>query len=106
MTDLKLEHLNIPATDPEGLASWYAKSLGLEANKHVVRGPGVIIAFEQGEPINRGPEVHIGFRAQSIDALKDWAKKFDTEVSIGPEFTTFRTPDPEGNCLEFYAPNA
>ena len=54
MTDLKLEHLNIPATDPEGLASWYAQSLGLEATKHVVRGPGVIIAFEKGEPINRG----------------------------------------------------
>ena len=106
MSDLQLEHLNIPATDPIGLAQWYAKTFDLRAEKHLVRGPGVLIAFEAGEPINRGPEVHIGFRVPSMDSLQTWAKKFDAELTVGAEFTAFRTPDPEGNCLELYAPNA
>ena len=106
MSDLQLEHLNIPATDPIGLAQWYAKTFDLKAEKHLVRGLGVLIAFEAGEPINRGPEVHIGFRVPSMDSLQTWAKKFDAELTVGAEFTAFRTPDPEGNCLELYAPNA
>jgi hypothetical protein len=72
----------------------------------VVRGQGVLIAFEAGEPINRSPEVHMGFRVPSMEALQNWAKKFDAELTVGAEFTAFRTPDPEGNCLELYAPNS
>ncbi len=106
MSDLRLEHLNIPAKDPQGLAKWYAKTFDLKAEKHIVRGPGVLIAFEKGEPVNRAPEMHIGFRVPSIDALNKWAKHFDAEPKAGAEFTAFRTPDPEGNCLELYAPNA
>ena len=106
MSDFQLEHLNIPARDPLGLAQWYAQTFGLKAEKHLVRGPGVLIAFEKGEPINRAPEMHIGLRVPSIDALNKWAKKFDAEPKAGAEFTAFRTPDPEGNCLELYAPNA
>ena len=106
MSDLQLEHLNIPARDPLGLAQWYAETFGLRAEKHLVRGPGVLIAFQKGEPLNRASEVHIGFRVPSIDALNKWAKKFGAEAKAGTEFTTFRTPDPEGNSLELYTPNA
>ncbi len=106
MSDLQLEHLNIPARDPLGLAQWYAQTFGLKAEKHLVRGPGVLIAFVKGEPINRPDDVHVGFRVPSIAALNDWAKKFGAEPKAGAEFTTFRTPDPEGNCLELYTPNA
>jgi hypothetical protein len=105
VSDFQLEHVNIPATDPIGLAQWYAKTFDLKAEKHLVRGPGVLIAFEAGEPINRSPQLHIGFRVPSVDVLKNWAKKFDAELNVGAEFTAFRTPDPEGNCLELYAPN-
>ena len=106
MSDFQLEHLNIPARDPLGLAQWYARTFGLKAEKHLVRGPGVLIAFVQGEPINRPDDVHVGFRVPSIAELNDWAKKFGAEPKAGAEFTTFRTPDPEGNCLELYTPNA
>jgi hypothetical protein len=106
MSDFQLEHLNIPAKDPHGLAKWYAKTFDLKADKHIVRGAGVLIAFEAGEPINRGPEVHVGFRVPSIEVLQKWAKKFDAELTVGAEFTAFRTPDPEGNCLELYTANA
>ncbi len=106
MSDLQFEHLNIPATDPLGLAQWYAKTFGLKAEKHIVRGPGILLVFEAGEPINRAPEMHIGFRVPSMDALQNWAKTFNAELTAGAEFTAFRTPDPEGNCLELYAPNA
>jgi len=106
VSDFQLEHLNIPARDPHGLARWYAETFGLKAEKHLVRGPGVLIAFETGEPINRGPEVHMGFRVPSMDVLQNWARKFDAELTVGAEFTAFRTPDPEGNCLELYTPNS
>ena len=106
MSDLQLEHLNIPAKDPLGLAQWYAETFGLRAEKHLVRGPGVLIAFQKGEPLNRASEMHIGFRVPSIDALDKWAKKFSAEAKAGAEFTTFRTLDPEGNSLELYTPNA
>ena len=35
----QLQHLNLPARDPQGLA----------------RGSGVLLAFQRGEPINNGP---------------------------------------------------
>ena len=105
MPDLQLEHLNIPAKDPVGLAKWYAQTFGLKAEKHLARGPGVLIAFQQGEPLNRADDVHVGFRVPSMGELNEWAKKFDAEPNAGPEFTAFRVLDPEGNCVELYAPN-
>lgn len=106
MSDLQLEHLNIPAKDPIGLAKWYAETFDLRAEKHLVRGSGVLIAFQKGEPVNRPAEMHIGFRVPSMDALNKWAKQFGAKPEAGAEFTTFRTSDPEGNCLELYTPNA
>ncbi len=106
MPELQLEHLNIPARDPISLAKWYAETFGLTAQNHLARGPGVLIAFQRGEPLNRAADVHIGLRVPSIDALNDWARKFDAEPKAGPEFTTFRVMDPEGNCVELYTPNA
>jgi catechol-2,3-dioxygenase len=99
---LQLDHLNMPARDPEGLARWYAQTFGLQADAHRVRGPGVLIAFEAGEPVNRAPELHIGIRVPSLAALNEWAKKLDAHVATGSEFASFRTFDPEGNCVEIY----
>ncbi|MGD8475695.1 MAG: VOC family protein, partial [Burkholderiales bacterium] len=105
VSDFKLEHLNIPARDPIGLAQWYAQTFNLKAEKHLARGPGVLIAFQKGEPLGRA-DVHIGFRVPSIEALTEWARKFDAEPVAGAEFTTFRVDDPEGNSVEMYTPNA
>jgi catechol-2,3-dioxygenase len=101
-TSLCLEHLNLPARDPEGLARWYSQAFGLVADAHRVRGQGVLIAFQAGEPVNRAPELHVGFRVPSMAALGDWARKLGAEVSMGSEFNSFRTFDPEGNCVEIY----
>lgn len=30
----QLDHLNVPARDPEGLARWYAQTFGLQADGH------------------------------------------------------------------------
>ena len=99
--NLQLEHLNIPARDPEGLALWYAQTFGLMAKAHVARGPGVLLAFVRGEPVNRS-EFHIGLRVPSRAVLKEWAAKFGTEITPGGEFDTTRTLDPDGNCIEIY----
>lgn len=108
MTDpsLRLEHVNLPARDPEGLARWYADTFGLRADRHLVRGPGLLIAFQRGELIDRVAELHLGFRVPSLEALDAWAKKFGAETLPGPEFTTIRVHDPDGNCLELYTPSA
>jgi catechol-2,3-dioxygenase len=68
-----------------------------------VRGPGVLIVFQRGEPVNRAPEFHVGLRMPSMNLLRQWAERFKTAVNPGPEFSSFRVSDPEGNCVELYA---
>ena len=99
---LQLDHLNMPARDPESLARWYAQTFGLQAERHLVRGPGVLIAFQTGEPLNRAPELHIGMRVPSMAVLTEWANKLGAQVTTGVEFASFRTADPDGNCIELY----
>jgi catechol-2,3-dioxygenase len=99
-----LDHLNIPARDPHGLARWYAETFGLQAREHTVRGPGVLIAFAKGEPVNRAPELHFGLRVPTRAVLGQWAERFGVEVTVGVEFAAFKTFDPEGNCVELYSP--
>jgi len=101
-TSFQLDHLNIPARDPEGLARWYADTFGLRADAHRVRGPGVLIAFQAGEPVGRAPELHMGFRVSSMQALEQWAGKFGKPIKKGEEFNSFQIFDPEENCLEIY----
>lgn len=108
MADLsfRLEHLNLPARDPEGLAGWYAGNFGLHADRHLVRGPGVLIAFQRGEPVGRAEDVHLGLRVPSLESLEAWAAKFGVQTRTGPEFITIKVFDPEGNCIEMYTPSA
>ena len=103
-SNLRLEHINLPARDPVGLAAWYATTFGFTADAHRVRGDGVLFAFQRGDPVARPSDVHIGLRAPSRAALAEWATKFGAEVHAGEEFATFRVSDPEGNCVELYAP--
>ena len=98
----RLQHLNMPARDPEGLARWYANTFGLQADGNKVRGPGVLIAFQAGEPVNRAPELHAGFLVPSKTELTQWADRLSGTVKTGTEFTSFQVRDPEGNCVEIY----
>lgn len=97
----QLEHVNMPARDPVGLARWYANTFGLQADEHRVRGPGVLLVFQAGEPV-RAAELHVGFRVPSNSELKEWAEKLDSPITPGSEFNTFRLSDPEGNVIEIY----
>jgi hypothetical protein len=102
MSDFQLDHLNMPARYPEGLARWYAQTFGLQADGHRVRGPRVLIAFQSGEPVKRAPELHLGFHVSNMQLLTEWAKKFGKPVKMGEEFNSFQIFDPEDNCLEIY----
>ena len=98
----RLQHLNLPARDPQGLARWYATTFGLQADDNKARGPCALIAFQPGEPINRAPELHVGFLVPSLAELKQWADRLGGNLRKGPEFTAFQIRDPEGNCVEIY----
>ena len=100
--NIRLDHINIPARDPERLAQWYADHFKLEAAGRRVSGPGMLIVFQQGEPVNRAPDLHIGLRVPSMSALEQWAEHFGAQPASGAEFNSFRTSDPEGNCIEIY----
>jgi hypothetical protein len=102
MSEFQLNHINIPARDPQGLVRWYAQTFGLQADGNKVRGPGVLIAFQSGEPVKRAPELHLGFQVPSNQTLALWARKFGATINQGDEFNAFKTFDPEENCLELY----
>ena len=106
MSDFRLEHVNVPSQNPHDLAKWYAETFGLFADKHVARGDGVLIAFQQGTPINQPEVLHIGFRVHGMAKLHEWKDRFEKSLKIGPEFTSFQILDPEGNCIEIYTENA
>jgi catechol 2,3-dioxygenase-like lactoylglutathione lyase family enzyme len=100
--NLRLDHVNMPARDPEGLARWYAKTFGLQAEGRRVSGPGLLMVFQSGEPVQRAPDLHLGLRVPSMSELSRWADQLGGQITNGTEFATFRTFDPEGNCLEIY----
>ena len=106
MSDFRLEHVNVPSQNPHDLAKWYAETFGLLADKHVARGDGVLIAFQQGTPINQPEVLHIGFRVHGMAKLHEWKDRFEKPLKIGAEFTSFQILDPEGNCIEIYTENA
>ena len=97
-----LEHVNLPARDPEALASWYSKTFDLQSQGRRVSGPGLLLVFVPGEPVGRAPEMHLGFRVPSQSALDRWANRLGASVTPGAEFNAFRISDPEGNCVEVY----
>jgi catechol-2,3-dioxygenase len=96
-----LEHLNLPARDPNGLAAWYSKTFGLKLDGNKARGAGVLIVFQPGEPV-KSTEFHFGLRVASMTELQDWAATFSATITMGAEFNAFRAHDPEGNCVELY----
>ena len=100
---LMLDHVQMPARDPEGLARWYAQTFALRAEGNRVCGPGFLIVFQVGEPVKRAPALHFGFHVPSMAALTEWADKLGTKVVSGKtEFASLSMFDPEGNGVELY----
>jgi catechol 2,3-dioxygenase-like lactoylglutathione lyase family enzyme len=100
---LTLDHVNLPARDPEKLAHWYGQTLGFKATPHAVVGPGVTLFFSRGEPLARGKGFHFGFRVEDRDAVRSWSEKLGAPIAFDEsDFFAIRIDDPEGNLFEIY----
>ena len=80
MAELQLNHVNIPARDPEGLVRWYAETFGLraEGNKaqmaKVTTGISDDTYTEIKSGIQAGDEVISGSYSAISRKLKEGAK--------------------------------
>ena len=100
---IRLDHINIPARKPEWLAEWYAEHFGFTARDGFVSGPGTLLVFEAGKPLDYRGQVHFGFRCSSRAQVEEWAERFSAElVAEADRYCGFRTSDPEGNTFEVY----
>ncbi len=100
--DIRLDHINLPAVKPEWLAEWYAETFGFRAEGGFVLGPGTLIVFEPGKPLDYGDHSHFGFRCRSRDKVLHWAEKLGVEVEQQADYCGFKARDPEGNRFEVY----
>jgi len=100
--ELRLDHVNLPALKPAWLAEWYAENFGLQAKDGFVFAPGVLLVFEQGEPLDYRGNTHFGFRCGSREKVATWAEKFGAELEEETTYCGFKTRDPEGNIFEVY----
>lgn len=100
---LWLDHINIPANDPEVLAQWYANRLGIERKGTHVVGPGISIFFKKGVPLNAGDAFHFGFRVETKSNVEAWADAFGVPIAFDEDdFFSARVKDPDGNVFEIY----
>jgi catechol-2,3-dioxygenase len=98
-----LDHLNLPAQDPELLAQWYAQRLGLEQRGANVVGPGITLYFTKGMPLRQGDRFHFGFRVENRSAVDAWAQHLGVAIAFDEDnFFAARVSDPEGNTFEIY----
>jgi catechol-2,3-dioxygenase len=98
-----LDHINIPAHDPELLAQWYAERLNLERRGNMVTGPGISIFFKKGAPLKVGDAFHFGFRAETKSDVATWADSLGVPIAFDEDdFFAARITDPDGNVFEVY----
>lgn len=98
-----LDHVNLPARDPERLCAWYATKLGLKAGDNIAYAPGITIGFTKAEPLPVGNKLHFGLRAETRADVEAWAEHFSVGVAFDEkDFFSARILDPEGNLFEIY----
>lgn len=101
---LTLNHIGIPARNPESLAAWYGGHFKLMVEGAFAYGDGWLIACELGVPLTEAP-AHFGFMLDD-SAEVDWWKTYfegqgiaaDTQRNGNAIFVT----DPEGNSFEIF----
>jgi ribosomal protein S18 acetylase RimI-like enzyme len=99
---IRLNHVNLPARDPQKLAGWYGERLGFEVEDGHARGPGTLLVFEPGEPQPPSGNTHFGFEADSRAEVLRLAGELGCGPVIEPYYVGFKCTDPEGNCFEVY----
>lgn len=105
--NLCLNHIALPARDPEAQKQWYIKHLGFHENgNHLFSGQSVL-SILSGTPLPN-EDWHFGFMLSSPEELLQWRDKFE-KSSIQPSelkkfgtYQSFYIRDPEGNDIEFF----
>lgn len=102
------------AKDPEKLAAWYARHLGVTSPPQVwmqQAGPTVVMPFAQDSDYFGRQEQHwmINFRVHDLDAmiaqLEAAGLPVETRAEWDSEIGRFaRVHDPEGNPVELWQP--
>lgn len=100
--EIRLDHINLPAARPEWLADWYAELFGFRSKEGFVIGPGTLIVFEPGTPLDYGDNPHFGFRCTSREKVVYWAERLEATVVEEDSYFGFKASDPEGNHFEVY----
>ncbi|UYV15398.1 VOC family protein [Porphyrobacter sp. ULC335] len=99
-----LNHVGIPARDPDALAAWYGRHFELMVEGAFAYGDGWLIACEQAVQPTKMP-AHFGFMLDSRGEVDRWKAYFDDQ-GIGVDTqrggnAIFMT-DPEGNIFEIF----
>lgn len=104
---LAMNHLHLPAADPEYLSNWYVEKLGFRRSGNLLWSAGTLLVFGHGEPLNK-EMIHFGFRLSSAEELHNWYHTLSDRGLNPPqpegneEYQCFRINDPEGYELEFF----
>lgn len=107
---LKLNHVALPAADPETLKQWYCNNLGLTPHGHHLWSHGTVLAITKGTPLPND-DWHFGFWISSKDALEQWHVQLQSkglnpsELKGNNYYQSFYLRDPEGNDIEFFWEN-
>lgn len=99
---IRLDHINLPARKPVWLAEWYSDMFGFRARDGFVLGAGVVLIFEEGEPLLNEGKVQFGFRCGSRQQVESWAEKLEASIENASVYCGFKASDPEGYVFEIY----
>ncbi len=104
---LSLNHLALPARQPEELREWYIQNLELVPSGRQLRGHGCSLTILAGTPLPND-DWHFGFQLSSLHSLENWKVKLASR-GLTPlreyrheNYQSFFIRDPEGNDLEFF----
>ena len=101
---LTLNHVGIPARNPEALAAWYGGHFKLMVEGAFAYGDGWLIACEPGAPLT-GMPAHFGFMLDNRAEVDRWKEYFEGQgiaVDAQRNGNAIFMTDPEGNSFEIF----
>lgn len=99
-----LNHVGIPARNPEALAAWYGSHFKLMVEGAFAYGDGWLIACEPGAPLSEMP-AHFGFMLDNRAEVDRWKEYFEGQgiaVDAQRNGNAIFVTDPEGNSFEIF----
>jgi catechol 2,3-dioxygenase-like lactoylglutathione lyase family enzyme len=99
-----LNHVGIPARNPEALAAWYGSHFNLMVEGAFAYGDGWLIACEPGAPLTEMP-AHFGFMLDNRAEVDRWKGYFEGQgiaVDAQRNGNAIFVTDPEGNSFEIF----